>query len=122
MALSKIAQFLAEKHSLSRLMAGREKIETDSIIGIPLTIHDVTVTAPDLKINDEPAHFAIYVFEEYPDGYVFGGQKLTEIADDLIEISQKENISIDKMDLHIILNKTKTKGNNTFTTVDFIDG
>ena len=118
---NKYMQLLASKHSLSRVCAGRQKMAVEDILDTPLTILDVDMTREDLVIDGNPTEFGVYVFAEYPDFYVCGGQKLTEIAKDIVSIAKKENLEISNLDLHIKLTKLKTKSNNTFIDVEFID-
>lgn len=117
--MNKYSKMLAENHSLSRLCVGREKLETKDIIGEELTILDCDVAA-DVNIGGETTTFSVYVFKEYPDKFVYGGLKLTDVAGDILTIAQQDNISVEKMDIHIILKSVRTKSNNDFTDVMFI--
>lgn len=117
--MNQYSKLLAEQHSLSRLCVDREKMETSDILGVELIIEDCDV-AEDVTIAGETTTFSVYTFKEFPGKFVYGGQKLTDIAKDIIKISQKDNISIDKMDIHIMLKSVRTKSNNDFTDVLFI--
>ncbi len=117
--MNKYSKLLAEQHSLSRLCVDREKLATDEILGIELTIQDVDV-AKDVIIDGEATTFSVYVFKEFPDKYVYGGMKLTAVAESLMEISAKDRISVDKMDVHIMLKQVQLKNKNTFTDVQFL--
>lgn len=117
--MSKYSKLLAEKHSLSRLCVDREKLETRDILGVELTIQDCDV-AEDVVIDGEQTTFSVYVFKEFPDKFVYGGLKLTDIAKDIIQISENDRISIDKMDIKIMLKSVRTKGGNDFTDVMFM--
>lgn len=113
------AQRLAEKHSLSRLCVGREKGESDDIMGIVLTIEDADV-AKDVMIDGEQTTFSIYTFKELEGRYYYGGQKLTEIAPDLIEIAKEEKKPIAELEIQIMLKSVRTKSGNSFTDVIFM--
>ena len=117
--LNKYAKLLAEKHSISRLCVDREKLETRDILGVELTIQDCDV-AKDVVIDGETTTFSVYTFKEFPDKYVYGGVKLTAIAEDIIKISEADRISIEKMEIKIMLKSVRTKGGNDFTDVMFI--
>lgn len=79
---------------LSSLMEGREKLDTDAIIGKTLTIKnaDIVVT--------EQARYGCVVFKEYEHHYYNTGMVLTKIIDDWYDVavdkagdSEDENIS-----------------------------
>ncbi len=117
--MNKYSKLLAEQHSLSRLCVDREKISTEEVLGIELTIEDVDV-AKDVIIDGEPTTFSVYTFKELPGKYVYGGMKLTAVAESLMEISEKDRISVEKMDVHIMLKQVQLKNKNTFTDVQFL--
>lgn len=117
--MNKYSKMLAENHSLSRLCVDREKLETSDILGVVLTIEDCDV-AEDVTIQGEQTTFSVYTFKEFPGKYVYGGLKLTDIAKDIIKISEQDRISIEKMDIQIMLKSVRTKGGNDFTDVQFI--
>lgn len=116
---NKYAAMLAEKHSLSRLCVNREKLETIDLIGEVLTIEDCDI-AKDVMIDGELTTFSIYTFREYPGKFLYGGTKLTAIAPDLIKIAEDGGKRIDQLEVQIMLKSVKTKGNNSFTDVQFI--
>ena len=116
---NKFAQMLAEKHSLSRLCVGREKGEADDILGMVLTIEDADV-AKDVMIDGEITTFSVYTFKEMEGKYFYGGQKLTEIAPDLIDIAKNEGKSIAELGVQIMLKGVRTKSGNNFTDVIFM--
>lgn len=116
---NKYGQLLAEKHSLSRLCVGREKLETDDVIGEVLTVEDADL-AQDVTIGGELKTFSVYTFKEYPGKFMYGGLKLTQICPDLLEIAQSENKTVAELGVQIILKAVRTKSNNDFIDVDFI--
>ena len=117
--MNKYSKLLAENHSLSRLCVDREKLETSEILGTELVIQDCDYVS-DVTIGGQQTTFSVYVFKEFPDRYVYGGMKLTDIAQDIISMAEKDNVSIADMDIHIMLKSVRTKGNNDFTDVLFI--
>lgn len=110
---------LAEKHSISRLCVGREKLETTDVIGEVLTIEDADLAA-DVMIDGELTTFSVYTFKEYPGKFMYGGMKLTNIAPDLIEIAKREKKTIADLGIQIILKSVRAKNGNSFTDVQFI--
>lgn len=116
---NKFSQMLAEKHSLSRLCVAREKGEADEILGEVITIEDADI-AKDVMIDGEVTTFSVYTFKEYQGKYFYGGQKLTEIAPDLITIAENEGMPIADLNIQIMLKSVRTKGGNTFTDVIFM--
>jgi hypothetical protein len=116
---NKYGQLLAEKHSLSRLCVGREKIETDDVIGEVLTIEDADL-AQDVTIGGELKTFSVYTFREYPGKFMYGGLKLTQICPDLLTLAENDNITIADMGIQIMLKAVRTKSNNDFIDVVFI--
>lgn len=116
---NKYAQLLAEKHSLSRLCVGREKIETDDLIGEVITIEDADL-AQDVTIGGELKTFSVYTFKEYPGKFMYGGLKLTQICPDLLDIAQNENKSVADLNIQIMLKAVRTKSNNDFIDVEFM--
>ncbi|MBR5786919.1 MAG: hypothetical protein IKY41_09520 [Clostridia bacterium] len=117
--MNKYSKLLAENHSLSRLCVDREKLDCKDILGEELTIEDCDV-AEDVTIAGEVTTFSVYTFKEYPGKYVYGGLKLTDIAKDILKIAESDKISIDKMDIHIMLKAVETKNRNSFTDVLFL--
>lgn len=110
---------LAEKHSISRLCVGREKLETTDIVGEVLTIEDADLAA-DVMIDGELTTFSVYTFKEYPGKFMYGGMKLTNIAPDLIDIAKREKKTIADLGIQIILKSVRAKNGNTFTDVQFV--
>jgi len=117
--MNKYGKLLAEQHALSRLCVDREKLPTEDILGVELTVADVDV-AENVMIDGEPTTFSIYVFKEFPDKYVYGGMKLTAVAKSIMEIAAKDRIDVEKMDIKIMLKQVQLKNHNTFTDVMFI--
>lgn len=117
--MNKYSKMLAEKNSISRLCVDREKLETKDILGEELTILDCDI-AEDVTVAGEQTTFSVYVFKEYPNNYVYGGLKLTNIAKDIVQIAEAEEIPVEKMDIKIMLKSIRLKNNNDFTDVIFM--
>lgn len=116
---NKYGKMLAERHSLSRLCVGREKLEVDEILGQTLTIEDCDL-AEDVTIGGESKTFSVYTFAEHPGRFVYGGLKLTQIAPDIITIAEEEGKSIEALKVQIQLKAVRTKSGNDFVDVEFI--
>lgn len=116
---NKYGAMLAEKHSLSRLCVNREKLDTSDLIGEVITIEDCDL-AKDVKIDGDITTFSIYTFKEYPDKFLYGGAKLTEIAPDIIDIAAREKKAIAELGIKIVLKSVRVKSGNTFTDVMFV--
>lgn len=110
---------LAEKHSISRLCVGREKMDVSDIVGEAVTIEDADL-ATDVMIDGELTTFSVYTFKEYPGKFIYGGMKLTNIAPDLIGIAKREKKNIADLDVQIILKSVRAKNGNSFTDVQFV--
>lgn len=78
---------------LSSLMEGREKLDTDAIIGKTLTIKnaDIVVT--------EQARYGCVVFEEYEHHYYNTGMVLTKIIDDWFDVATDKAGDMDREDI-----------------------
>lgn len=66
---------------LSSLMEGREKLDTDAIIGKTLTIKNA-----DMVVTEQ-ARYGCVVFKEYEHHYYNTGMVLTKIIDDWLDIA-----------------------------------
>ena len=77
--LKKLAQ---KALSLTSLMDEREKIETSDIIKYHKD--GITITDFDTHIPTENGDTVVYIFEEEPDKFAFGGKVLQKLFDSLI--------------------------------------
>ena len=105
--------------SLSPLMMNREKIETEELIGQPLTLVGVDMVTTRDKRDGEDKTYPVCVFEEYPDRFYFGGFLLKK----LINVwAAMDEFNGDYAELSNYLAETggikiKFKGKNGQTTV-----
>lgn len=82
---------------ISYLMEGKEKLETKDVIGEVLTIDDYDIIG---RSSEQP--YAIIVFREYPDSFLFAGMVLTSLLLDL-----EADVEADNLTLHDELQKEK---------------
>lgn len=66
--------------TLSPLMADREKVETEDIIGKTLTIIGIDMVTTRNRRDNEDKTYPVCVFEELPDKFYFGGFLLKKLA------------------------------------------
>ena len=112
----------------SKVIEDHEKIKTDLLIaaypnGFTIDGADL-VTTIDEKTK-EPKQFCVFTIKEDPTKYASGGQALTEIVrdwmsgyEDGVELS---NALKAEGGVKIKLEKTQTRGGNTFTSVTVLD-
>lgn len=109
--------------SLSPLMAGRDQIKTDDLIG-----KTVTVEAFDFAtITDKGVEktFPVLLLAEYPDNYYNGGTLLSKLCaawaaefdGDVVAASEALN---EEGGVKLKFTATKTKSGNNLTAIDVI--
>ena len=76
--MSTFREIAAKTLSLSDLMAGREKMTTDELIGQTVTVVEFDFAT----INDKGIEktFPVLIFAEYPDRYYSGGTLLAKMC------------------------------------------
>lgn len=113
--------------TLSELMNGREKIETDDIIKYHseyITIYAAErLELPDEKTKElKPCY--IYLFEEESDKFAFGGYMLTKIFDAILSECDGDikafNDLLDVQKLRVQLKNGKTKDKKPITLVEVL--
>ena len=110
-AMKTFRQAAKDSMSMSRLHEGREKVETEDILGQPLTISDF-----DLACMTDGTVFGVFTFEELDGKYYNGGLILTKMVstwvemygtlDDAVAAYQSEK---EKVVIQLTLGKTKDK-------------
>lgn len=70
----------AQSVRVSPIIGDRTKLATEEIIGLELTVNAVDLTEKDGET------FAIVTFDEFPEGFYFGGKVLTDIVCSVYEI------------------------------------
>lgn len=116
----KVAQ---DELSLSPLMAGRDQIKTDDLIG-----QTVTVTGFDFAtITDKGVEkvFPVLLLKEYPDRYYNGGTLLSKLCRCWAEaydgdIEAASNDLEAEGGVQLRFTATKTKSGNNLTAVDVV--
>lgn len=82
--------------NVSMLMEGRTKLNTRDVIGEKLTISAADIVGP----RGSDGAYAVVVFREYPDKFLFGGMVLTQLILDL-----KVQLDAEGLDLNEELEK-----------------
>lgn len=123
MAKINFKKMAQDELSLSPLMAGREQIKTDDLIG-----QTVTVTGFDFAtITDKGVEktFPVLLLKEYPDRYYNGGALLSKLCkcwadayDGDIEMASADLAAEGGVQLKFTA--TKTKSGNNLTAVDVV--
>lgn len=115
---------LAKKQlTLCELMTDRDKIDTEDII--KYHSNGITIREFEHNIETENGTTVVYIFDEEPDKFAFGGKVIQNLIDGLIEdydgdISELRN-DIKAQGLKIKLASSKTKKGLPVTTVEVID-
>ena len=93
-------------------MEGREKGETDELLGQESTICDYGFLP-----NDKGEPYAVFIVKERSDKFYFGGEVLTD------RLTQLENEgygdAVRTEGLPILMTKKKSKNNRNYTNVEF---
>ena len=123
MAKINFKKMAQDELSLSPLMAGRDQIKTDDLIG-----QTVTVTGFDFAtITDKGVEktFPVLLLKEYPDRYYNGGALLSKLCrcwaeayDGDIEAASDDLAAEGGVQLRFTA--TKTKSGNNLTAVDVV--
>lgn len=114
---------------LSPLFKGRtafDKKERKKLMDIPLTVQDFDIV--DYRQKGQDKHYAIIVFEEYPDKTYGGGMKFTEIIDTgIAEMGSIEALRADYEKsyaagdkLRVQMTELETADGNSFIDVEVI--
>ena len=109
--------------SLSELMAGREQVKTDEIVGKELTI--VAFDFATITDHGEEKTFPVILFKELPDRYYNGGALLSKLctawaAECDGDISAASTALEDEGGVKVRFRATKTKSGNNLTTMDIL--
>lgn len=117
--MNKFAQAAQEALSLSRIMEGREKLETEEILGQELTVDEFDIVTLDGK------NFGVCHFAEYPNHYYNGGAILTKLFASWAslysgDIEAASNGLKKEGGVRIMLSAAKTKKGNNLTAVSLL--
>lgn len=109
--------------SLSELMAGREQIKTEDLIGKTVTIMEFDFAT--ITDKGEEKTFPVVIFKEYPNNYYNGGTLLRKlcIAWSAMFDGDTETASeklAESGGVAIRFRSTKTKSGNNLTSVDVV--
>ena len=120
---NKFKDIAVKELSLSPLMAGRDQIKTDDLIG-----KEVTVTAFDFAtITDKGVEktFPVLLLSEYPDKYYNGGTLLMKLCEAWAAACDGDvGVASDELGaeggVKLRFSARKTKSGNNLTAVDVI--
>lgn len=105
--------------SLSELMANREKLETEDVIGKEVTIREFDIVVLDAK------PFAVVLLDEFPDRFYNGGFVLTKLCQNWAEAfdgdirAASEELK-DSGGVVVRFTATKTKKGNNLTSIEVL--
>ena len=121
-----LREFAKSRKVLSTLMENRTKIDTIDVIGKELTLVNFDLITPS---NGKP--YAVCVFKEYPDRFLFAGSVLTSLLFEIANEYGMDNIEAEldavnglRMKLETVKSKTKNPENgmyNSYTNVVILD-
>lgn len=109
--------------SLSPLMAGREQIKTDDLIGKEVTVYMFDFAT--ITDKGEEKTFPVLLLKEYPESYYNGGTLLMKLCmawaaayDGDVELASKDLDESGGVKLRF--KATKTKSGNNLTSVEVV--
>lgn len=117
---------------LCSVMVGREKLETDDILGQELTIIEFGFAPkfdkdgkPIVDDNGEADTFGVVVFEEYPDKYYCVGAVFTKVcktwASAFDSTEEASKALKEEGGVLVKFSSTKTKKGNNLTAVEILN-
>lgn len=109
--------------SLSELMAGREQLKTEELIGETLTI--IAFDFATITDKGETKTFPVVLFKERPGYYYNGGTLLQKLCIAWAEMFNGDfEVASDELEksggVEIRFRSTKTKSGNNLTSVDVV--
>ncbi len=105
---SNLRQFAKKLTEQLEIMAGKEKGNTDDLIGEIVTINDFDF------LKGENGEYAVFTVKEHPGTFYFGGQVLT---DDLQQIGASGMLpEVQKEGLPALMSKKRAKESNRYYT------
>lgn len=84
-----LAERARKMKEISPLMTGREKLETKDVVG-----HDLTIAEADIVSRGTSDAYAVVVFAEEPDKFLYGGLVLTKLIEDLMAQLEAEGLTL----------------------------
>ena len=121
--MANFREIAAKTLSLSDLMAGREKINTDDLIGQTVTVVEFDfATVADKGVEKT---FPVLIFAEHPEKYYCGGTLLNKMcmawaAEYDGDVGAASNALSDEGGVKIRFSSGKTKCGNNLTNIDVL--
>lgn len=102
----------------SALMEGREKINTEDMIGIELTLVDFDILR--YEKDGKEVSYPICVFKELPDKFYQGGMQLSRLCE---AIASDEDLlaELKEQGLKLMLESSRTRSGNDFVNFSVLD-
>lgn len=112
-----------DEMSLSPLMAGRDKIATDDLIGQTVTV--VAFDFATITDKGEEKTFPVLLLEEYPENYYNGGILLSKLCVAWAaafdgDVEEASNALAEQGGVKLKFTSTRTKSGNNLTSVQVI--
>ncbi len=111
--MSKLHELVKGMVSGSKLMENREKVTTDDVIGVELTMRDFEM------LNGDGGKFPVIIFDEMPDKFYMGGKVLSEICNGIDANGMHDALVAEG--LRIVLAVKLTKAHKPCVTVKVLD-
>lgn len=111
--MSKLTEFAKGMVGGCRLMENREKVNTEDVVGVELTMRDFEM------LTGDNGKFPVIIFDEMPDKFYMGGKVLSEICNGIDANGLHD--SLVKEGLHVVLTVKLTKKNKPCVNVKVLD-
>lgn len=121
--MSSFREIAAKTLSLSDLMAGREKVTTDDLIGQTVTVIEFDFAT--IKDKGEEKVFPVLLFKERPNEYYCGGTLLNKMcmawaAEYDGDVAAASNALCDEGGVKIRFSSGRTKNGNNLTNIEVL--
>lgn len=102
----------------SALMEGREKVNTEDIVGIELTLVDFDILK--YEKDGKEVSYPICVFKELPDKFYQGGMQLSRLCE---AIASDEDLlaELKEQGLKLMFESSRTRSGNDFVNFSVLD-
>lgn len=111
--MSKLTEFAKGMVGGCRLMENREKVNTDDVVGVELTMRDFEM------LTGDNGKFPVIIFDEMPDKFYMGGKVLSEICNGIDANGLHESLVAEG--LRIVLTVKLTKAHKPCVSVKVLD-
>lgn len=121
--LNRFKKIAIDELSLSPLMAGREQLKTDDLIGQTVTV--IAFDFATITDKGEEKTFPVLLLKEHPDHYYNGGTLLSKLctawADEFDgDVAAASEALEEEGGVQLRFTATKTKSGNNLTAIDVV--